>query len=134
MEPKPGGERGKVTVSVAKAKDDTITIDVTDTGRGFPKSERHKLLEPYTTTRKEGTGLGLAIVGRIVEEHGGGIELLDHLDAQGSVIGARVRLWFPAGLEDDAAETSEDAAQARPIPKASTLETESVENVPEGLP
>ena len=130
MEPKPGGERGKVTVSVAKSKDDTITIDVTDTGRGFPKSERHKLLEPYTTTRKEGTGLGLAIVGRIVEEHGGGIELLDHFDAQGGVNGAWVRLWFPAGLEDDAA----DAAQAPPIPKASTLETESVENVPEGLP
>jgi len=62
------------------------------------------------------------------------LAVLDHLDAQGSVIGARVRLWFPAGLEDDAAETSEDAAQARPIPKASTLETESVENVPEGLP
>jgi two-component system nitrogen regulation sensor histidine kinase NtrY len=134
VEPKPGGERGKVTVSVAKSKDDIITIDVTDTGRGFPMSERHKLLEPYTTTRKEGTGLGLAIVGRIVEEHGGGIELLDHLDAQGDVTGAWVRLWFPAGLEDDAAETSQGAAQVRPVPKAATLETESVENVPEGLP
>ena len=82
MEQKPGVERGKVTVRVAKSKDDIITIDITDTGRGFPKSDRQKLLEPYTTTRKEGTGLGLAIVGRILEEHGGGIELLDHPDAE----------------------------------------------------
>ena len=106
MEQKPGGERGKVTVRVAKSKDDIITIDITDTGRGFPKSDRQKLLEPYTTTRKEGTGLGLAIVGRILEEHGGGIELLDHPDTERGQAGAWVRLWFPANLDT---ETGPDA-------------------------
>ncbi|MBV9590027.1 MAG: PAS domain-containing sensor histidine kinase [Hyphomicrobiales bacterium] len=131
MEAKAGGERGKVIVTVTKSKDEIINIDVRDTGRGFPKSERQKLLEPYTTTRKEGTGLGLAIVGRILEEHGGGIELLDHLDAQGNQIGAWVRLWFPANFESETSAISDEVVQ--PMPKASTLETASVENEPEGL-
>ncbi len=43
------------------------------------------------TTRESGTGLGLAIVGKILEDHGGGIELLDNPTGRG----ARVRLWFP---------------------------------------
>ena len=46
-----------------------------DNGIGLPKENRHRLLEPYVTTREKGTGLGLAIVGKIIEEHGGGIEL-----------------------------------------------------------
>ena len=54
-----------------------IVIDVIDNGIGLPKENRNRLLEPYVTTREKGTGLGLAIVGRILEEHGGGIELHD---------------------------------------------------------
>ena len=48
------------------------------------------------TTREGGTGLGLAIVGKIMEEHGGGIELLDNPDAPR---GALVRLWMPAAAD-----------------------------------
>ena len=57
-----------------------IIIDVVDNGIGLPKENRNRLLEPYVTTREKGTGLGLAIVGRILEEHGGGIELRDAAD------------------------------------------------------
>ena len=52
-------------------------IDVVDNGIGLPNENRSRLLEPYVTTREKGTGLGLAIVGKILEEHGGGIELHD---------------------------------------------------------
>ena len=64
--------------SSARARDGKdIVIDVIDNGIGLPKENRSRLLEPYVTTREKGTGLGLAIVGRILEEHGGGIELRD---------------------------------------------------------
>ena len=52
-------------------------IDVIDNGIGLPKESRSRLLEPYVTTREKGTGLGLAIVGRMLEDHGGRIELND---------------------------------------------------------
>ena len=48
-------------------------IRVTDNGVGLPKENRHRLTEPYMTTREKGTGLGLAIVKRIMEEHRGRI-------------------------------------------------------------
>jgi two-component system nitrogen regulation sensor histidine kinase NtrY len=59
------------------------------------------------TTRAGGTGLGLAIVGKIFEDHGGGIELLDRADAGR---GARVRLWFPIdGLNAEQTASSPSA-------------------------
>ena len=73
---RPSAERGRIQVSAARDGDD-IVIDVVDNGIGLPKENRSRLLEPYVTTREKGTGLGLAIVGKILEDHGGGIELRD---------------------------------------------------------
>lgn len=84
------GGRIDVRLSVDDSKQ-IVTIDVDDNGKGFPVENRQRLLEPYMTTRESGTGLGLAIVGKILEDHGGGIELLDNPTGRG----ARVRLWFP---------------------------------------
>ncbi len=85
-EPQVAG-RIRVTLSVG----DTIDIDVVDNGKGFPKEQRQRLLEPYMTTRAEGTGLGLPIVAKILEDHGGGLDLLDAPNGWG----ARVHLHFP---------------------------------------
>jgi two-component system nitrogen regulation sensor histidine kinase NtrY len=52
-------------------------ITVSDNALGWPKDNRERLLEPYMTTRDKGTGLGLAIVAKIIEQHGGIVELLD---------------------------------------------------------
>ena len=96
----PSAERGQgeILVSVDFSQADILAIEITDNGKGFPTESRQRLLEPYMTTRAGGTGLGLAIVGKIFEDHGGGIELLDRTD---SGRGARVRLWFPLdGLND----------------------------------
>ena len=82
--------RGRIQVSVAREGDD-IVIDVIDNGIGLPKENRNRLLEPYVTTREKGTGLGLAIVGRILEEHGGGIELRDAADEMPGQRGAWMR-------------------------------------------
>ena len=82
--------RGRIQVFAAREGDD-IVIDVVDNGIGLPKENRNRLLEPYVTTREKGTGLGLAIVGRILEEHGGGIELRDAADKIPGQRGAWVR-------------------------------------------
>jgi len=61
----------------ALQKDDELTIDIIDNGKGFPKKDRKKLLKPYINMREKGTGLRLAILRKIIEEHGEYIELLD---------------------------------------------------------
>jgi two-component system, NtrC family, nitrogen regulation sensor histidine kinase NtrY len=100
------GERGRIVVS-GKREGKDIVIDVIDNGIGLPKENRARLLEPYVTTREKGTGLGLAIVGRILEEHGGRIELHDASEKIPGARGAWMQLRF-------AAETVAAAAPAEP--------------------
>ncbi|MCB1379011.1 MAG: PAS domain-containing sensor histidine kinase [Alphaproteobacteria bacterium] len=69
-------------------------IRVTDNGIGLPRENRHRLTEPYMTTREKGTGLGLAIVKRIMEEHGGRLLLEDAPALAEGGTGARVTLQF----------------------------------------
>ena len=71
-------------------------IQVCDNGLGWPEADKARLTEPYMTTREKGTGLGLAIVRRIMEDHGGRLELDDPVESSN---GAIVRLAFP--LLDD---------------------------------
>jgi two-component system nitrogen regulation sensor histidine kinase NtrY len=85
--------KGRIEVIAAREGDD-IVIDVIDNGVGLPKVSRSRLLEPYVTTREKGTGLGLAIVGRVLEDHGGGIELHDASDIRPGSRGAWMRLRF----------------------------------------
>ena len=113
VEAVPAEERGKgrIEIGFERLQDGRIVIDILDNGKGLPADQRQKLLEPYMTTRDGGTGLGLAIVGKILEDHGGGIELLDRPDG---ARGARIKLWFietgppPAG--EDRPETSNNTA------------------------
>jgi two-component system, NtrC family, nitrogen regulation sensor histidine kinase NtrY len=91
----PADELGKGRIDVIATRDnDDIVIDVIDNGIGLPKVSRARLLEPYVTTREKGTGLGLAIVGRVLEDHGGRIELKDASDVRPGARGAWMRLRF----------------------------------------
>lgn len=87
-----GEVRGRIVIR-ARSAGGTNIVEIIDNGRGFPAEDRERLLEPYMTTREKGTGLGLAIVRKIVEEHGGSIELED---APGQEGGAMVRMRLPA--------------------------------------
>jgi two-component system, NtrC family, nitrogen regulation sensor histidine kinase NtrY len=85
-----------------------LAIDVTDNGKGFPTEGRQRLLEPYMTTREGGTGLGLPIVSKILEEHGGSLELDDNPQGRGG----QVRMWIPKTAPEPAGQ-SELLAETR---------------------
>jgi two-component system nitrogen regulation sensor histidine kinase NtrY len=87
--------RGRIAVR-AQHEGKDVVIDVIDNGIGLPKENRAPLLEPYVTTREKGTGLGLAIVGRILEEHGGRLELRDASEKIAGARGAWMQLRFGA--------------------------------------
>jgi two-component system nitrogen regulation sensor histidine kinase NtrY len=76
-----------------------IRVDVVDNGRGLPRENRQRLLEPYMTTREKGTGLGLAIVKKIVEDHGGRLELHDAPADFHTGRGAMISILLPAAAE-----------------------------------
>ncbi|MCR5880425.1 PAS domain-containing sensor histidine kinase [Phenylobacterium sp. J367] len=84
--------KGKIRARLI-ADDAGVAFEVEDNGIGLPAMDRDRLTEPYVTTREKGTGLGLAIVKRILEDHGGELELTDARSGQGAL--AILRL--PAG-------------------------------------
>jgi two-component system nitrogen regulation sensor histidine kinase NtrY len=106
-------DKGRIEVKAARDGDD-IVIDIVDNGIGLPKESRARLLEPYVTTREKGTGLGLAIVGRVLEDHGGRIELNDASSIKPGSRGAWMRLRFAAS-----GEAPKPTASTEPVMEAS---------------
>jgi two-component system nitrogen regulation sensor histidine kinase NtrY len=76
---------GRIGVTL-EALPERVAFRVADNGIGLPPEHRHRLTEPYVTTRAKGTGLGLAIVRKIAEDHGGEISLNDRGDEPGAEI------------------------------------------------
>ncbi|BDV34464.1 sensor histidine kinase NtrY-like [Methylocystis iwaonis] len=93
--PQDAAEKGRVEIRLS-VRERMAEIDVIDNGKGFPAINRQRLLEPYMTTRSDGTGLGLPIVAKIIEDHGGRLELLDAPVGRG----ACVRLVLPLADAD----------------------------------
>ena len=64
------------TISVRVWDDDSfVFVSVRDTGPGIPSDNLIKIFDPFYSTRDDGTGLGLTIVHRIIDQHGGRIEV-----------------------------------------------------------
>jgi two-component system nitrogen regulation sensor histidine kinase NtrY len=125
IEAVPADQLGKGHIDVIAARDkDDIVIDVVDNGIGLPKVSRARLLEPYVTTREKGTGLGLAIVGRVLEDHGGRIELHDAADLRPGARGAWMRLRFAI---------SGQKAKGEPKAKVKVPDAETKPPVPETI-
>jgi two-component system nitrogen regulation sensor histidine kinase NtrY len=121
IEAVPAEELGKGRIEVVAGLDgDDIVIDVIDNGIGLPKVSRARLLEPYVTTREKGTGLGLAIVGRVLEDHGGKIELHDAADIRPGQRGAWMRLRFAIAGHAPKAEAKPPAPETKPAASETT--------------
>jgi two-component system sensor histidine kinase PilS (NtrC family) len=67
-------EGGELRVAAA-VRGETLEVVVSDTGEGIAASDISHVFEPFFSTKSEGTGLGLALVHRIVQEHGGEIDV-----------------------------------------------------------
>ena len=70
-------QTGEISVSTTVAPDGQIRVDISDNGRGIPDDILPKIFDPFFTTKDigQGTGLGLSIAYKIVQEHGGRIEV-----------------------------------------------------------
>ncbi|MBR9863903.1 MAG: PAS domain-containing sensor histidine kinase [Rhodobacteraceae bacterium] len=99
MEEKPDVFEPEIRV-IVRCENGATQIEIQDNGMGLPAENRSRLFEPYVTHRDSGTGLGLPIVKKIIEEHGGTLELLDApaFDETGRV-GAMARIVLPFGNE-----------------------------------
>ncbi|MCC2689728.1 MAG: sensor histidine kinase [Rhizobiaceae bacterium] len=107
-------DAGVIRITAA-IEDGTIRIDIMDNGKGLPRENRQRLLEPYMTTREKGTGLGLAIVKKIVEDHGGRLELNDApADFHGGR-GAMVSMILPAAPAAQATDRPEAARRTEKV-------------------
>ena len=58
--------------------DDSIRIDIRDTGKGIEPGMMDKIFQPFFTTKSKGTGLGLAICKQLIVQHGGAIAVENH--------------------------------------------------------
>jgi two-component system nitrogen regulation sensor histidine kinase NtrY len=83
--------QGQIHIALT-AEENRAQLLIADNGIGLPAEHRHRLTEPYVTTRAKGTGLGLAIVRKIFEDHGGELAITDRTDNEK---GAEVRIWIP---------------------------------------
>ena len=68
---------------------DYIIVNVIDSGIGFKNKKTKELIKPYFTTKEKGTGLGLSIVDKIISDHNGSIQFLNHKN------GAKVQIILP---------------------------------------
>jgi len=83
-------ESDKKIAFVSLFQDDSIIIQVSDSGPGVPEEIKDKILDPYFTTKQEGTGIGLSLCYRITMDHGGSIDVF-----QGKLGGAEFRITLP---------------------------------------
>ncbi len=88
-----GGTLTIALVTDESRDDDTVILEVRDTGTGIAAEHLPHIFDPYFTTKGHGTGLGLATVHKIMEAHGGSVTVLS-LEGQGTTF----QLHFHSGF------------------------------------
>jgi two-component system nitrogen regulation sensor histidine kinase NtrY len=105
------GIKNPVITVAAAEEGDMVRLSISDNGKGWPKENRQRLLEPYVTTREKGTGLGLAIVAKIIEQHGGKVELVDAEPDENGRVGACFTFTLPRRRPGEEAEGEPDTPE-----------------------
>jgi two-component system sensor histidine kinase HydH len=76
---------GMLSVALAELPGERIRIEIRDTGVGIAPEDLGRIFDPYFTTKPSGAGLGLAIVQKIVDAHGGEIQV-ESTPGQGTTV------------------------------------------------
>ena len=84
-------------IALRSAGGDAFVVEVADDGPGVPADARDRLFEPFFSTKETGTGLGLATAARVIEAHGGALELIDGAGLGPNGAGACFRVTLPVG-------------------------------------
>ena len=83
--------KGQLSIRVSQLED-TVKIQVEDTGKGLAKTQFKKIFEPGHTTKKRGWGLGLSLAKRIIEDyHNGRIKVLTSEIDKGTIMQISIR-------------------------------------------
>ncbi len=90
------GQEQKRLVVRMKENGGSVVLDFTDNGTGITAEHLDRIFDPFFTTKEAGTGFGLPICYKIVESHGGTIEV-----ASQAGIYTRVRLILPKSEADE---------------------------------
>ena len=105
MQAMPSG--GTLTVSTGRASAGTVYLSVNDTGTGIAKENLDRIFQPFVTTKTKGTGLGLSVVQKIIENHGGRIEVASELDKGSTFTVYLPQSGFPAAMTEEIDQTLE---------------------------
>ncbi len=88
-------DESRITIATANSPNEMITITVMDEGEGMSEEVRKRAFDPFFTKKKDGVGLGLAYAQKIVELHGGKIDIESEPGK-----GTRVRIHLPAARRE----------------------------------
>lgn len=84
-------DEGAITIT-SQSDDTTVTLIISDTGCGIPDENLDSVFSPFYTTKEKGTGLGLAVASKIVESHGGTLEVSSRVGS-----GSAFKVKLPRG-------------------------------------
>jgi len=82
-----------------------ISLVISDSGSGIPKEILERLFDPFFTTKPDGTGLGLAVSKKIIDDHGGHVEVQSQVGK-----GSHFKILLPAHVPAPQSNTSSSAA------------------------
>jgi two-component system NtrC family sensor kinase len=95
---------GRVTIRTSlyeQALQPTVSVQISDTGRGISEADLARIFEPFFSTRAKGTGLGLWVTQDIVRHHGGRIEAVSE-EGKGTTFNVILPVDSPTLSETDA--------------------------------
>jgi signal transduction histidine kinase len=84
------GSNGDIFISLKNVFEEGVEITFTDNGCGIEEERLKKIGEPFFSTKEKGTGLGLLTSNRIIEKHGGTIEITSEVNK-----GTEVKVYLP---------------------------------------